>query len=65
MIDTYERKSTICAPTDLGLVDVNEYPRMAQWPTSSIAHDRPRLRPSYGLFVYQINGSLGLWLIGQ
>ena len=35
--NTHEWKPTVSAPTDLGLVDVNEDSGMAKWPSSTIA----------------------------
>jgi len=55
--------TTVCAVTNLGLVDVDEYSGMAQWAVPSITLDNSFRLPSYGLFVNQLNGCIWLRLM--
>lgn len=58
----YERKSTICAPINLWLIDVDEDSWVAQWPSASITRDNPCVRPSHRLFVNEFNCGFRLGL---
>ncbi len=58
----HERKSTVCTPVDLWLVDIDEDPWVTQRPSTSIARDNPCVRPSHRLFVDQIDCSFRLGL---
>ena len=52
---SYERQATVCARADLRLVDVDEYSRVSQWSSTSIAFHDALVRPSYGLFMDEAN----------
>jgi len=61
-VDTYKWDSTICTPTYLRFVQVDEYPRMTQWTTTTITRYNTFLSPSYWLFVNKFDSSLWTWL---
>lgn len=60
---THEWHSAVCTPADLRLVCVDEDTRMSQRSSTTIARDNLRLRPSYRLFVDQVNGGHWTWLL--
>ena len=59
---TYVWQSTVCAPADLWLVDVDEDLGMSQGPSTAVTGDCPAIHPSNWLLVYQLNRSVRSWL---
>lgn len=47
--------TTVRAPADLRLVQVDENPRVAEWPSTAIARDCPLVPPSYRLLVDELD----------
>ena len=64
-IMTYERNTAVCAPANLGLVGVDEYPRVAKRATSAIARDNTLMCPANGLLVDKVDSGVWarLWII--
>lgn len=62
MAKTYKWNTTVCAVTNLGLVDIDEYSGMTQWATPAITLNNSFRLPSNGLFVNQLNGCIWLRL---
>lgn len=56
---TYEWKTAVCAPADLGLVGVDKDPGVTERATSTVAGDNALVRPANGLLVDEIDG--GVW----
>jgi hypothetical protein len=54
---TNERKSTVAAGNNLGLVSVDEDPGVAQGTAATVAADNPVLHPANGLFVNEFDSS--------
>lgn len=61
-IRPYIRQATICAPTDLWLVYVDEDPGMAERTTTAIASHTLGVHPSNRLFMNQVYGCVWSWL---
>ena len=59
---TYKGDSTVCAPTYLRFVQVDEYSRMTQWTTTTITGYNTFLSPSYWLFVNKFDSGFWTWL---
>ena len=59
---TYKWDSTVRAPTYLWFVQVDEYPWMTQWTTTSITRYDAFLSPSYWLFMNKFDSGLWSWL---
>jgi hypothetical protein len=59
---TYKWNTTVCAVTNLGLVDIDEYSGMTQWAIPAITLNNSFRLPSNGLFVNQLNGCIWLRL---
>lgn len=58
----YIGQATICAPTDLWFVHVDEDPRMTEGATTTIAGHTLRIYPSDRLFVNEVNSCIWTWL---
>lgn len=55
---TYEWKTAVCAPADLGLVGVDEDPGMAERAASTIAGNNALVCPANGLLMDEVDGSV-------
>ena len=60
--DSHEWQATVSTPADLGLVYVDEDSRMSQWPSTTVTGHNPRLCPSHGLLVNEVDGCFWLGL---
>ena len=58
----YKGKATVSAPANLRLIDIDEYPRMAQRSTTAVTRNNPAFRPPDWLFMDQAYSSFWLWL---
>jgi len=54
----YKRNAAVCAPADLGLVYVDEDPRVSERATSTITGYGAFFGPAYGLLVNQFDCSV-------
>lgn len=59
LILTYKRKTTVCAPANLGLVGVDEDPGVTERAASAVAGDNALVCPADGLLVNEIDS--GVW----
>jgi len=57
--ETYEWKSAVCAPADLGLVYVDEDPWVSERATASVTRYGTVVRPANGLLVDELDR--GVW----
>jgi hypothetical protein len=55
---TYEGNSAVCAPANLGLIRVDEDPRVTKGTTASIARHDALVCPANGLLVDEFDGSV-------
>ena len=60
--DTHKWESTIGAPVNFRLIEIDEDLRMAEWSSPSITAHDTLLRPPYRLLVGQLDRCLWLWL---
>lgn len=58
-METYEWKSTVCAPADLGLIYVDEDPWVSERATASVTGYSTVVRPANGLLVDELDS--GVW----
>ena len=63
-LGSHEGQATVCTPADLGLVYIDEDSRMSQWPSTTVTGYNPRLCPSHGLLMNEIDGCFWLGLRG-
>lgn len=56
---TYKRKTTVCAPADLGLIGVDEDPGVTERAASTVAGNDALVRPANGLLVDEVDS--GVW----
>ena len=59
---SHEWQATVSTPADLGLVYVDENSWMSQWPSTTVTGHNPRLCPSHGLLVNEVDGCFWLGL---
>jgi hypothetical protein len=53
---TYKGQSTVSAPANLRLVDVDENPRVAEGSAAAVARDDALVGPGHGLLVDEVDG---------
>ena len=52
---TYKWQTAVGTEADLWLIDIDEDPRVAQWPSSTIARHFAVMCPAYGLLVDELD----------
>lgn len=62
---THERQSAVSALVDLGLIDIDENPRMAEGAAAAVARHNAVLGPTHRLLVNELDSGVRTGLSGS